>query len=181
MDLVKASDRRAFFSIFLSFLLCCVSGCLLKQEGSSFMAFYLYPSVVIDSGWLPVSTAVCSRVWICTCIWVALQKAAWHVTSGLLRGSEDKQFSTKYSAAGWCSGLIISVVRLCSVPSPPLATIGASITLISAHLRKRPKGRRSKYRVKWKRMQLLESWFNMQEIWTTVRGRRSEKESSHSA
>lgn len=37
------------------------------------------------------------------------------------------------------SGLIISEVRLCFVPSPPLTAIGASITLISAHLRKRRK------------------------------------------
>lgn len=55
--LIRASDRRAFLSIFLSFVLCF---CLLKEEGSSFMEFYLYPTVVIDSGWLPVSSAVCS-------------------------------------------------------------------------------------------------------------------------
>lgn len=143
--LVNASDRRAFFSIFLSFVWRCVSWCLLKEEGSGFMAFYLYPSVVINSGWLPVSTAACSCVWICTCIWVAPQKAEWHVTPGLLRGSKDKQFSTKYSAVAWCSGLIFSEVRLCSVPSPPMAAIGASITLISAHLQKRRKGRRCKH------------------------------------
>lgn len=65
-------------------------------------------------------------------------------------GARTSRFPTKYSAVGCCSGLIISEVRLCSVPSPPLIAIGASITLISVHLRKRRKGRRSKSCIKWK-------------------------------
>lgn len=96
--------------------LCCVSGCLLTEEGSSFMAFYLYPSVVIHSGGLPVRTAV----WIRTCIWVALQKAAWHVTSGSLRRSEDGQISHKVFCCGmmFWANYFRGPTLFCSVSTP---------------------------------------------------------------
>lgn len=157
--MIKASDRRAFFCIFLSLGWLVLLGFCSRRRALTADGCQLaqLPAALFGS----------------TCTWVALPKAAWHVTSGLPRGSEDKQLPTKYSAAGmmfwanYCRGQTL----FCH----------SHWSFRNTRIHQRRKGRRSKYCIKWKRMQLLESWFNMQEIRTPVSSSQSEKENSHSA
>lgn len=109
-----------------------VSVCLLEKEGSRFIGFYLYPSVVIDSRWMPASTAVCSCVWSSTCIRVALQNMWLQTCWDRARTSFPWSIPLRDGVLGWLSERSEAVQPL----SAPPAAIVASISVTSAHLQK---------------------------------------------